>query len=378
MSRAFKDTEHELRQLSSLHLTLTALRESLREGSLGKHLPRMFAPRRLVADAESNFLNVITLAGVKKGSALFEIRSIPSALVSTRHHATSPIARFRYDIAEKLDGTPWFRALVPLEGTLAGASIQLRQPHAFNPYDVGFISSTGGERRGIASRHFTNWAVSNGSAHFYLPAIRATTSVRHSDGYFALPVDSYLNVRMESLNAGDVAVPVVYGPLLKGTNQLAADRIIRKKMRDSADDIASRIRAALAMLDIPKGTTDGHLPVALALQDMLGMTNHHPDFCFKTECESVLGRELTPWQTVVTHFTASVVAGAVHTGTRTPLYTDDDASLLVRCLQSFSETLKDEQDKVFQNHTIFSSKPVLSPSLGDFQLLSALTNLTSI
>lgn len=372
-----KDTEYELQNMKSLDLTLNALRNSLREGTLGRHLPRVFAPRRLVAEVDVQFHNVITLAGIKDGKALFEIRSAPDALESAFVGTRSPMASFRYNIGLSRVNEPWFRALVPLTGTLNGATIQLRQPHTFNPYDVGFIANNGGERRGVASRHFTSWSVHNGSANYYLPAIKAATSSRYMDNHFVVPVDSYVFIRMEAANDTMSAVPIIYGPMLKGSSRLAADRIGRKQMRNSANDVSARISAALAMLAVP-GQPEGMLPIAIALQDMLGLTKHHPDFHFQLESESASGRELGPWSTPDNQFVAAVVAGAVHTGTRTPLYDDRDATIFVKALQGFKESLNTHQDKVFQANTLFSAAPELSPTVGDYQQLFTLPNLTII
>lgn len=371
------NTEHELRLTTTIHGTLAAMRASLHEGTLGKHLPRMFAPRRLVSEAGPSCTNIITLAGVKDGNALLEIRSAPDALGPLIGSAPGSLTRLRHSIGISRVDEPWLRALVPLTGTLAGARVQLRQPHAFNPTDIGFIVNNGGERRGVGSRHFTGWSVNRGTSRYYLPAIRATTALGQNEAYFAVPLDSYISVRMETLDGFNSPVPVVHGPLLKGSERLAANRIIRKQMRNSADDIAARISAALAVLDLPD-SVDGSLPVAIALQDMLGLTNHHPDFVFKTECESALGRDLNPWTDTSDQFVAAVVAGTVHTGTRTPLSDDQEANLFIRALRSFKDALHEHQDKVFQASTIFSSAPELSPTAPDYAQLSVLPNLTII
>lgn len=371
------NTEIKLRRTASIQTTLEALRESLREGTLGKHLPRMFAQRVAVADAVPKQLNTITLAGVKNGMALIEIRSVPGAL-RPLHTITDANEWRRRVIAEQFDGTPWLRALVPLGDTLMGAAVQLRQPHAFTPYDIGFIYDKGGSRRGVASRHFTHWHVACGAADFRAPSVKLYCGEKaDKEAYFAVPVDSYLNIRFGPTGHGPAPAPIAQGPLLRTTLKLSADRAARKQMRESALDVLNRVTTAMAMLDIPQKST-GCTPVAMALQDLLGMTNTHPDYDFRLECESAMGRDFRQDDPSESLYAAGVLIGAVHTGSRSELFDDYSAQCFLRVARKLDYLLRKYEDRVFQANTIFSATPELT---GDPQIMPALLstpNLTAI
>jgi hypothetical protein len=351
MSNRKHSIEDRLRLSPSLHSLTETLRECLSSGTLGKHMPRYYVPQKKMAEASNDMLSVITLAGIRDGKALFEIRPLPSAVGD--FGGAPEFQRYRRGIQSQFMAKPWLRALVPLKGTVAGSVIQLRQTPTFRSAYVGFIYNHKIDRRGCFTRHIEHHDVSNGAVDSSMPAIRVVYADRASM-YVAVPVDSFVTLTLKHTHDG-VFEPFATAGVLVPSLTLSARRVERKQMREAATDYMSRVSAALAVLDMSGGFD---IKTANALQDILGLTTYKPDYHFKTELEMASGRWPTTHGALYeSEFSAAVLAGAMHAGARTELLSDNDAKIFTMAVKSFVSILRNKQDKVFQANTIFSSAP---------------------
>lgn len=351
MSSGKPSVEDRLRLCPSMQVLAETMRECLKSGTLGKHMPRYFVPQQRMADAPAEMMNVLSLEGIKDDKALFEIR---------RHHASlrnggNPLEfiRYRHEKQAPFVDKPWLRALVPLKGPVAGTVIQLRQPPTFRSAYVGFIHNRKVERRGVFSRHTEFHDVGNGAVDSCVPVIRVVReNRRHSD--VAVPVDNFLTVRLRHTHDGRFEPHATAGVLVP-TPTLSALRVERRQMRDAAHEYLSRVSAAVAVMDLSSG---GVVDTANALQDILGLNRLMPDYHFKSELEMASGRwQHTHGPLYEAEFSTAVLAGAMHAGARTEFYSDDDAKTFIIAARSFASILRNKQDKVFQANTIFSSTP---------------------
>lgn len=351
MSSGKPSVEDRLRLCPSMQVLAETMRECLKSGTLGKHMPRYFVPQQRMADAPAEMMNVLSLEGVKDDKALFEIRRHHSAL---RNEGGPPdFVKYRRDKQAPFVDKPWLRALVPLKGPVAGTVIQLRQPPTFRSAYVGFIHNRKMERRGVFSRHFEYHDVGNGAVDSCVPVIRVVRgTIKHGD--VAVPVDDFVTVRLRHTHDGRFE-PFAIAGVLVPTPALSALRVERRQMRDAALDYLSKVSAAVAVMDLSSG-----FPIvnANALQDILGLNRFMPDYHFKSELEVASGR----WQHIhgplyEAEFSAAVLVGALHAGARTEFYSDDDAKTFIIAARSFASILRSKQDKVFQVNTIFSSTP---------------------
>jgi hypothetical protein len=351
MSDTKLSIETRLRNSPSLQSLTETLRECLTSGTLGKHMPRYYVPQKTMANAESALLNVVTLAGVKDGKALFEIR--PHFSARRDLEVASVFHMFRHGVQAQFMDKPWLRALVPLRGAVAGSVIQLRQPPTFRSGFVGFIHNYKIDRRGSFTRHLEYHDVGNGAVDSCLPVVKVIYKNK-STMFVAVPVDSFVTLKLKTTH-DYVHEPIATAGVLVPTACLSARRVERKQMRDAANEYLSRVSAALSIMDLSSGNV---IKTANDLQDILGLATPMPDYHFKSELEMASGRwQHTHGPLFESEFSAAVLVGAMHAGARTEIYTEDDAKVFTTAVRSFASILRVKQDKVFQANTIFSSTP---------------------
>jgi hypothetical protein len=350
MSRPADNKAHErnLRDAPDIPSFLEALRNTMRNGTLGQHLQRLYAPCRDVVDAEPSLVSTITLAGVRDGMALIEFRS--SNILSSG----AGLSHFRTERQVKAGtlGKPWLRALVPLKGSLEGAKLQLRQTPAFPLTALGFVRHLGLGRRGPFTRHMTNLHANNGGADLSFYSVRTrpwSNDAGVSAGNPIVPVDEYLTIRMDKHD--QYLAPMAIGGIHFACDKVAAKRVERRQLREAALDILAKVDTALAVTNFNDTARSAYL-----LQDMLDLTGYNPDYDFILEVEAASGREFYA-QNEHSDYPAAVLIGAMYNGLRSDFRSDREGEAFIDAAKQLRATLNIREDKVFQADTLFSSTP---------------------
>lgn len=351
MSTKVVDLENRLRMSTSMHLLAEAMRDALTSGTLGKHMPRYYVPYSKVSDAAPNLMNTLSLEGIKDGKALFEIRPCHTEVSKT---GPFDFLNFNAAIRAPFIGKPWLRALVPLQGTVEGAIIQLRQPPTFRSSYIGFAHNQRVIRRGVFSRHVDMHDVGNGAVNSTMPITRAYYESDTDGVPIAIPIDSFVTLKLASTIHSQL-VPQAIAGVLVPTETTTARRVERRQMREAAHEYMSRTASAVSVIDLHGRDA---ITIANTLQDILGLNQLMPDYHYRCELEASSGRVHRGGGGILeTEYAAAVLAGALHAGARTEFFSEDDAKLFISAVNSFSKILRAKEDKVFQANTLFSSVP---------------------
>lgn len=350
MNTKVVDLENRLRMSTSMHSLAEAMRDALTSSTLGKHMPRYYVPYSKVSDAAPNLMNTLSLEGVKDGKALFEIRPCATEI---RKVGPFDFLNFSAAIRAPFIGKPWLRALVPLQGTVEGTIIQLRQPPTFRSSYIGFVRNEGVARRGVFSRHVDMHDVGNGAVNSTMPATMAYYGSDTDGVPIAIPIDSFVTLKL-ALTIHSQFVPQAIAGVLVPTETTTARRVERRQMREAAHEYMSRTASAVSVIDLHGRDA---ITIANTLQDILGLNQLMPDYHYRCELEASSGRIHRGGGILETEYAAAVLAGALHAGARTEFFSEDDAKLFIAAVNSFSKILRAKEDKVFQANTLFSSVP---------------------
>jgi hypothetical protein len=333
------------------------------EGTLGKGLPRFYSASTPPKSDGDGWLrnHIVTVAGIRDGKALVEISAEPGVSERMYKDVIGKDMSFVYRLrvrARIRDDAPWFRALVPLQGSVSGTKVQIRTPLSFPDRELSFTSSISTPRRGILSRHMTNAICVDGATDMRSSGFTCTIAGSDLTGeQLGLPIDKHMTlVSHYDRDTKQASVEHISGGTFMAKT-LQSNRALRRDMRANAMDVLQKVSAAVSTLDLD---SPEYLQNAMLLQDVLGMDKHDPDFSFAGDVEATAGRG-TGSSFINPRHAAGVLCGAVHTGTRALLFEASDAKYFISTVKNLKATLMKYEDGVFSSDNRFSSKLSVSP-----------------